>query len=102
MQAGRRGTCESISSRSRGMTISRLETQRTATMVSDSGVRLSWGVKEDGNADKSVPGYLALSNSPDVSWAKNDDLAGTKILKEMARLTGQDPSKVAELVNRDI
>lgn len=49
-----------------------------------------------------VEGYLAISTAPDVSWAKNDNLTGTRILKEMARLTGQDVSKVADLVGRDI
>lgn len=48
------------------------------------------------------PGWLALSAAPDVSWAKNDNLTGTKILKEIARLTGQDVSKAADLVGRDI
>ncbi|KAK4038617.1 hypothetical protein C8A01DRAFT_37456 [Parachaetomium inaequale] len=46
-------------------------------------------------------GWLATSVA-DNSWAKNDSLPGTKILKRMAELTGQDPAEAANLVNRDI
>lgn len=51
--------------------------------------------------DKPFPGWLSTSVA-DNSWAKNDSLPGTKILKELARLTGQDPADAANLVNRDI
>lgn len=38
----------------------------------------------------------------DASWAQNDSLPATRILKKMAELTGQDPDDVANLVNADI
>lgn len=38
----------------------------------------------------------------DASWAANNSLPGTKILKKMAELTGQDPDNVAKLVQSDI
>lgn len=47
------------------------------------------------------PGWLATSIA-DSSWAKNDSLPETKILKKLAELTGQNPDDVANLVNRDI
>ncbi|KAH8885554.1 alcohol oxidase, partial [Thozetella sp. PMI_491] len=46
-------------------------------------------------------GFLAVARG-DASWAANSSLSGTKIMKEMARLTGQDPNDVANLANRDI
>ncbi|KAL2256466.1 hypothetical protein VTK26DRAFT_1624 [Humicola hyalothermophila] len=46
-------------------------------------------------------GWLSTMVS-DASWAANDSLPQTKILKKMAELTGQDPDNVANLVNSDI
>ncbi|KAK4124417.1 GMC oxidoreductase [Parathielavia appendiculata] len=46
-------------------------------------------------------GWLATSVA-DNSWAKNDSLPGTRMLRKLAKLTGQDPDKAADLVNRDI
>ncbi|KAK3939407.1 oxygen-dependent choline dehydrogenase [Diplogelasinospora grovesii] len=54
-----------------------------------------------GNADHRYTGWLSTSTS-DATWAKNESLPMTKILKEMARLTGQNPNDTANLVNRDI
>ncbi|KAK4233046.1 hypothetical protein C8A03DRAFT_39273 [Achaetomium macrosporum] len=54
-----------------------------------------------GNTDHGYDGWLATSVA-DNSWAKNDSLPGTKILKRLAELTGQDPTDAANLVNRDI
>jgi choline dehydrogenase-like flavoprotein len=36
------------------------------------------------------------------SWAKNQSLPATKILKELAKLTGQSDAQVEKLVNQDI
>jgi Choline dehydrogenase and related flavoproteins len=46
-------------------------------------------------------GWLSITVS-DASWAKNESLSQTRILKKIAELTGQDPKKAAELVSRDI
>jgi len=46
-------------------------------------------------------GYLSTM-AANNDWAKNASLPGTKILKKMAEITGQDPSKAADLVNSDI
>ncbi|KAK4139307.1 uncharacterized protein C8A04DRAFT_15978 [Dichotomopilus funicola] len=46
-------------------------------------------------------GWLATSTA-DSSWAQNDTQPGTRILKKLAELTGQDPADVANLVNRDL
>jgi choline dehydrogenase len=46
-------------------------------------------------------GWLSTSVG-DASWAQNNSLPGTKILKKMAELTGQDPNNVANLANADI
>ncbi|KAL2140777.1 hypothetical protein VTI28DRAFT_3252 [Corynascus sepedonium] len=46
-------------------------------------------------------GWLATSVA-DNSWAKDDSLPGTKILRKLAELTGQDPDQAADLVNRDL
>ncbi|KAK3485238.1 uncharacterized protein B0T23DRAFT_367134 [Neurospora hispaniola] len=46
-------------------------------------------------------GWLAISNS-DPSWAKNDSNPAVKIMKRLAELIGQDPSRVADLANTDI
>ncbi|KAK1829337.1 hypothetical protein QBC39DRAFT_263147 [Podospora conica] len=55
-----------------------------------------------GNPAHGYDGWLSLTAAPDVSWAKNDNLTGTRILKEMARLTDQDVSKAADILSRDI
>jgi len=54
-----------------------------------------------GDETHGYDGWLATSVA-DSSWAKNDSLPGTKILKKMAELTAQDPADAANLVNRDI
>jgi len=48
-----------------------------------------------------LAGWLKTT-AGDVSWAKNDNWTGTRILKKMAELTGQDPTKAAQLLNSDI
>ncbi|KAK3346848.1 hypothetical protein B0T25DRAFT_625091 [Lasiosphaeria hispida] len=54
-----------------------------------------------GNAAHGYNGWLATSVG-DASFAKNASLPGTKILRKMAELTGQDPDAVGTLVNSDI
>ncbi|KAK0712861.1 hypothetical protein B0T26DRAFT_780734 [Lasiosphaeria miniovina] len=54
-----------------------------------------------GNAAHGYTGWLSTSTG-DASWAKNDSLPATKILKKMAELTGQNPADVASLANSDI
>ncbi|KXX74862.1 Oxygen-dependent choline dehydrogenase [Madurella mycetomatis] len=54
-----------------------------------------------GNEAHGYDGWLSTMVS-DASWAQNDSLPATKILKKMAELTGQDPDDVANLVNADI
>ncbi|SPQ24852.1 acaefdaf-8f87-4767-b1ce-1b8ae0a60367 [Thermothielavioides terrestris] len=54
-----------------------------------------------GDASHGYDGWLATSVA-DMSWAKNDSLPETRILKKLAELTGQNPDDVASLVNRDI
>ncbi|KAK5661798.1 hypothetical protein OQA88_9900 [Cercophora sp. LCS_1] len=54
-----------------------------------------------GNAAHGYNGWLK-TGAGDVSWAKNNDWTGVKIMKKMAELTGQDPTKVAELLDSDI
>jgi choline dehydrogenase len=44
---------------------------------------------------------MAISNV-DSSWTKNESLAMTKIMKELATLTGQNASDVSSLAARDI
>ncbi|KAL2166456.1 hypothetical protein VTG60DRAFT_2740 [Thermothelomyces hinnuleus] len=56
---------------------------------------------DPGNEAHGYDGWLATSVA-DNSWAKNESLPGTKILRRMAELTGQDPDAAADLVNRDI
>lgn len=38
----------------------------------------------------------------DTSWAQNDSIPLTKVAKALASLLGQDPTKIADLVNTDI
>ncbi|GAB1317464.1 hypothetical protein MFIFM68171_07674 [Madurella fahalii] len=54
-----------------------------------------------GNEAHGYDGWLSTMVS-DASWAKNDSLPATKILKKMAELTGQDPDDVANLITTDI
>ncbi|KAK3384854.1 hypothetical protein B0H63DRAFT_542899 [Podospora didyma] len=54
-----------------------------------------------GNADHGYNGWLSTSRG-DVSWAKNNSLAGTRILRKMAELTGQNPEDVGVLMDTDI
>ncbi|KAK1757191.1 oxygen-dependent choline dehydrogenase [Echria macrotheca] len=54
-----------------------------------------------GNAAHGYNGWLKTT-AGDVSWAKNDNWTGVRIMKKMAELTGQDPTKVADLINTDI
>jgi len=54
-----------------------------------------------GNSAHGYNGWLKTS-AGDTSWAKNDNLTGTKILKELAKLIGEDPAKAADLVGSDI
>ncbi|KAK3689667.1 hypothetical protein B0T22DRAFT_176678 [Podospora appendiculata] len=54
-----------------------------------------------GNVDHGYTGWLSTSRT-DASWAANDSLSQTKIMKKLAQLTGQDSTKVADLANSDI
>ncbi|KAK3292008.1 uncharacterized protein B0H64DRAFT_408712 [Chaetomium fimeti] len=55
----------------------------------------------EGDETHGYDGWLATSVA-DNSWAQNASLPGTKILRKLAELTGQDPDAAADLVNRDI
>ncbi|KAK0625454.1 hypothetical protein B0T17DRAFT_617544 [Bombardia bombarda] len=54
-----------------------------------------------GNAEHGYTGWLSTSTG-DNSWAKNDSLPATRILKKIAELTGQDPAKATDLLNNDM
>jgi choline dehydrogenase len=38
----------------------------------------------------------------DSSWARNDSLPGSRILRRLTELIGQDPDKAADLINSDL
>src|ERR1700761_387143 len=48
-----------------------------------------------------ISGWLHTSTTSNA-WVANQSLPATKILKELARLTGQDVSQVDKLINKDI
>ncbi|TPX12367.1 uncharacterized protein E0L32_007014 [Thyridium curvatum] len=55
----------------------------------------------DGKAYVSGTGFLSIDTS-DARWARQKNMPAVKILQEMAKLTGQNESDVANLVTKDI